>query len=221
MVLGLLGGAAKGIGRDLAMGFGVSERDEDYFNRTRETLRRQYGDARADLYDKQTAAQRAAAPRGRVKNPKRSEKGILGTIFEDLTLGLPNRGRSTRSTGRSSSPNMSSSLRPKIRPMMGVPQSADLIDFPLVNMQRRMSGITPLERDALGGYGDFSISPMNRFDIEPDQGITGVGDPVPVTSGLIPNIPTIEDFLDALGVEDTLENRKMFATAYVESMGGY
>lgn len=129
MVLGLLGGAAKGIGRDLAMGFGVSERDEDYYNRTRENLRRQYGDARADLYDRQTAAQRAAAPRGRVEKPKRSERGILGTIIGDLTLGLPNRGRSTRSTSRGSGSDMSSSLRPMIRPPFSFGQGEDLGAF--------------------------------------------------------------------------------------------
>ena len=57
ILAGLLGGAAKGIGRDLGMGFGVTERDQDYFDRTRETLRRQYGDDRATLYEQQTAAQ--------------------------------------------------------------------------------------------------------------------------------------------------------------------
>ena len=41
ILAGLLGGAAKGIGRDLGMGFGVTERDQDYFDRTRETLRKQ------------------------------------------------------------------------------------------------------------------------------------------------------------------------------------
>ena len=50
ILAGLLGGASKGIGRDLGMGFGVTERDQDYFDRTRETLRRQYGDRRAELY---------------------------------------------------------------------------------------------------------------------------------------------------------------------------
>ena len=96
ILAGLLGGASKGIGRDLGMGFGVTERDQDYFDRTRETLRKQYGDARAALYEQQTAAQRSAAPKGRVENPRRSEKGILSTIIGDLKLGLPNRDRSVQ-----------------------------------------------------------------------------------------------------------------------------
>ncbi len=212
MVLGLLGGAAKGIGRDLAMGFGVSERDEDYYNRTRETLRNQYGDARAELYDRQTAAQRAAAPRGRVEKPKRSEKGILGTIIGDLRLGLPNKRKSTRGSGA----DMSSSLMPRLRPSRGVPQSADLAAFPLVNMQRGMRDYPDMSMPANAAY----LPMLSQFDQDPDKGITGAGEQIPVTSGLIPNIPTIEEFLDALGVEDTEENRKMFAEAYVEAMGG-
>lgn len=216
MLLGLLGGAAKGIGRDLAMGFGVSERDEDYYNRTRENLRRQYGDARAELYDRQTSAQRAAAPRGRVEKPKRSERGILGTIIGDLTLGLPNRGRSTRSTSRGSGVDISSALRPRIKPNRGVPQSADLAAFPLVNMQRGMRDYPDMSMPANAAY----LPMLSQFNQEPDEGITGTGEQIPVTSGLIPKIPTIEEFLDALGVEDTLENREMFAGAYVEAMGG-
>lgn len=210
MVLGLLGGAAKGIGRDLAMGFGVTERDEDYFNRTRETLRRQYGDARADLYDRQTAAQRAAAPRGRVENPKRSEKGILGTIFEDLTLGLPNRGRSTRSTGRSSGSNMSPSPAPRMRPTM----SSGYDDAPLQMMQRTMM-LGPFASDPR-----LNMAPFSNDVRGPDQGIIGVPDPEPVTSGLIPNIPTLEEFLDTLGLPDTEANRAAYVEMYVESMGG-
>jgi hypothetical protein len=69
MIGGLLGGRAKmvgdvvkGVGRDLGMGFGILERDQDFYDRTRETLRRQYGDERAELYDRQMAARRAAAP---------------------------------------------------------------------------------------------------------------------------------------------------------------
>ena len=219
ILAGLLGGAAKGIGRDLAMGFGVTERDEDYFNRTRETLRRQYGDARADLYDRQTAAQRAAAPKGRVENPRRSEKGILSTIIGDLKLGLPNQGRSTRATSSGSGSDMSSSLRPRMRPMMGVPQSADLIDFPLVNMQRRMSGLPNMSMPANAAY----LPPLSSGLMQdPPMGITGAGDQIPVTNlGSLQEIPTIKEFLETLGVEDTLENRKLFAETYVETMGGY
>lgn len=216
MLLGLLGGAAKGIGRDLGMGFGVTERDQDYFDRTRETLRRQYGDRRAELYEQQTAAQRAAAPRGRVENPKRSEKGILSTIIGDLKLGLPNQGRSMRATSSGSGSDMSSSLRPMMRPSRGVPQSADLSAFPLVNMQRGMRDYPDMSMPANAAY----LPMLSQFDQDPDQGIIGAGERIPVTSGLIPKIPTIEEFLDALGVEDTLENRKMFAEAYVEAMGG-
>lgn len=210
MVLGLLGGAAKGIGRDLAMGFGVTERDEDYFNRTRETLRRQYGDARADLYDRQTAAQRAAAPRGRVENPKRSEKGILGTIFEDLTLGLPNRGRSTRSTGRSSGSNMSPSPMPRARPTM----SSGYDDAPLQMMQRTMM-LGPFASDPR-----LNMAPFSNDVRGPDRGITGAGEQIPVTSGLIPRIPTLDEFLDTLGLPDTEANRAAYVEMYVESMGG-
>ena len=164
ILAGLLGGAAKGIGRDLGMGFGVTERDQDYFDRTRETLRKQYGDDRAALYERQTAAQRAAAPRGRVENPSRSEKGILSTIIGDLKLGLPNRDRSTRATssGSTSGSNMSSSLRPRMRPMMGVPQSADLIDFPLVNMQRRMSGLPNMSMPANAAFTASFLSAYAR-----------------------------------------------------------
>lgn len=63
--------------RDLAMGFGLKDRDQDYYDRTRETLRRQYGDRRAERYEQQTAAQRAAAPRGRVENSRRSGIGNM------------------------------------------------------------------------------------------------------------------------------------------------
>ena len=219
ILAGLLGGAAKGIGRDLGMGFGVIERDQDYFDRTRETLRQQYGDARADLYDRQTAAQRAAAPKGRVENPRRSEKGILSTIIGDLKLGLPNQGRSTRATSSGSGSDMSSSLRPRMRPMMGVPQSADLIDFPLVNMQRRMSGLPNMSMPANAAY----LPPLSSGLMQdPPMGITGAGDQIPVTNlGSLQEIPTIKEFLETLGVEDTLENRKLFAETYVETMGGY
>lgn len=211
MVLGLLGGAAKGIGRDLAMGFGVSERDEDYFNRTRETLRKQYGDARAELYDRQTAAQRAAAPRGRVENPKRSEKGILATIIGDLKLGLPNRGGSTRSTTRGSGSNMSPSPRPRARPNINM---GGYDDAPLQMMQRNMM-LGPFASDPRLNMASFSNDVRG-----PDQGIIGVPDPEPVTSGLIPNIPTLEEFLDTLGLPDTEANRAAYVEMYVESMGG-
>lgn len=219
ILAGLLGGAAKGIGRDLGMGFGVTERDQDYFDRTRETLRRQYGDDRAALYERQTAAQRAAAPKGRVENPRRSEKGILSTIIGDLKLGLPNQGRSTRATssGSTSGSDMSSSLRPRTRPMMGVPQSADLIDFPLMNMQRGMSGLPNMSMPANAAY----LPPLSsQFMKEPPMGITGTGEQIPVTSGLIPKIPTFEEFLDATGLEDTEENREVYIETYVRSMGG-
>ena len=219
ILAGLLGGAAKGIGRDLGMGFGVTERDQDYFDRTRETLRRQYGDDRAALYERQTAAQRAAAPKGRVENPRRSEKGILSTIIGDLKLGLPNQGRSTRATssGSTSGSDMSSSLRPRTRPMMGVPQSADLIDFPLISMQRGMSGLPNMSMPANAAY----LPPLSsQFMKEPPMGITGTGEQIPVTSGLIPRIPTFEEFLDATGLEDTEENREVYIETYVRSMGG-
>ena len=219
ILAGLLGGAAKGIGRDLGMGFGVTERDQDYFDRTRETLRRQYGDDRAALYERQTAAQRAAAPKGRVENPRRSEKGILSTIIGDLKLGLPNQGRSTRATssGSTSGSDMSSSLRPRTRPMMGVPQSADLIDFPLMSMQRGMSGLPNMSMPANAAY----LPPLSsQFMKEPPMGITGTGEQIPVTSGLIPRIPTFEEFLDATGLEDTEENREVYIETYVRSMGG-
>ena len=45
---------------------------------------------------------------------------------------------------------------------------------------------------------------------------------IPVTNlGALQDIPTIEEFLSSLGVEDTLENRKIYAESYVEAMGGY
>jgi hypothetical protein len=69
MIGGLLGGRAKmmgdvvkGVGRDVGMGLGILERNQDFYDRTRETLRRQYGDERAKLYERQMAARRAAAP---------------------------------------------------------------------------------------------------------------------------------------------------------------
>lgn len=220
ILAGLLGGAAKGIGRDLGMGFGVTERDQDYFDRTRETLRRQYGDDRATLYERQTAAQRAAAPRGRVESPNRSEKGILSTIIGDLKLGLPNRGGSTRATSRGSGSNMSSSLRPRVDPRRSmIPQSADLMDFPLMNMQRGMSGLPNMSMPANAAYLPL-LSPQLMKD--PPMGITGAGEQIPVTNlGALQETPTIEEFLSSLGVEDTLENRKLFAETYVEAMGGY
>ena len=209
ILAGLLGGAAKGIGRDLGMGFGVTERDQDYFDRTRETLRSQYGDDRATLYEQQTAAQRAAAPRGRVENPRRSEKGILSTIIGDLKLGLPNRGGSTRSTSRGSGSDMSSSLRPRTRPMM-----SGYDDAPLQMMQRNMM-LGPFASDPR-----LNMAPFSNDVRGPDRGIIGVGDQIPVTSGLIPRIPTFEEFLDALGLEDTDENRDTYIDTYIQSMGG-
>ena len=211
MILGLLGGAAKGIGRDLGMGFGVTERDQDYFDRTRETLRRQYGDDRAALYERQTAAQRAAAPEGRVENPRRSERGILSTIIGDLKLGLPNRGGSTSSTGGSSGSgsDMSSIPRPRMRPMM-----SGYDDAPLQMMQRNMM-LGPFASDPR-----LNMAPFSNDVRGPDRGIIGVPDPEPVTSGLIPRIPTFEEFLDATGLEDTEENREVYIETYVRAMGG-
>jgi len=48
-----------GILDDLAMGFGLKERDADYYDRTEQTLRRTQGDARGDIYARQTASVRA------------------------------------------------------------------------------------------------------------------------------------------------------------------
>lgn len=208
ILAGLLGGASKGIGRDLGMGFGVTERDQDYFDRTRENLRRQYGDARAELYEQQTAAQRAAAPKGRVENPRRSEKGILSTIIGDLKLGLPNRGGSMRATSRGS--DMSSSLRPMMRPTI----SSGYDDAPLQMMQRNMM-LGPFASDPR-----LNMAPFSNDVRGPDRGIIGVPDPDPVTSGLIPRIPTFEEFLDATGLEDTEENREVYIETYVRAMGG-
>ena len=204
MILGLLGGAAKGIGRDLGMGFGLTERDQDYFDRTRETLRKQYGDDRAALYERQTAAQRAAAPKGRVENPRRSEKGILSTIIGDLKLGLPNRNRSTRATSRGSGSDMSSSLRPMTRPMM----SSGYDDAPLQMMQRNMM-LGPFASDPR-----LNMTPFSNDVRGPDRGIIGVPDPEPVTSGLI--APTFEQFLEELGIDDTEENRDVFFDTYIQ-----
>ena len=206
----LLGGASKGIGRDLGMGFGVTERDQDYFDRTRETLRKQYGDARAALYEQQTAAQRAAAPKGRVENPRRSEKGILSTIIGDLKLGLPNQGRSMRATSSGSSSDMSSIPRPRIRPTMSIGYD----DAPLQMMQRNMM-LGPFASDPR-----LNMAPFSNNVRDPDRGIIGVPDPEPVTSGLIPRIPTFEEFLDATGLEDTEENREVYIETYVRAMGG-
>ena len=41
-----------GILDDLAMGFGLKEKDRDYYDRTEQTMRRTQGDARADQYNK-------------------------------------------------------------------------------------------------------------------------------------------------------------------------
>ena len=103
--------------------------------------------------------------------------------------------------------------------MMGVPQSADLIDFPLVNMQRRMSGLPNMSMPANAAY----LPPLSSGLMQdPPMGITGAGDQIPVTNlGSLQEIPTIKEFLETLGVEDTLENRKLFAETYVETMGGY
>ena len=51
-----------GILDDLAMGFGLKEKDRDYYDRTEQTLRRTQGDARGDIYARQTADRRANAP---------------------------------------------------------------------------------------------------------------------------------------------------------------
>jgi hypothetical protein len=110
MIGGLLGGrakmmgnVAKGVGRvakgairDAGMGLGLLDPDQDFYDRTRETLRSQFGDERAEIYDRQMAARRAASGSGS---------------------------------------SMSTSLRPRTRPMMSVPQSADLFDFPLTMFQ--------------------------------------------------------------------------------------
>jgi len=187
---GLLGGRAKmirdvatGASRDLGMGLGIIEPDQDFYDRTRETLRRQHGEERARIYDMQMAARRAAAP--------------------------------SASSGSGSS--ISSSLRPRTRPMMSVPQSADLVDFPLMNMQRSMSGLPNMSMPANAAY----LPPLSSGLMQdPDMGITGAGEQIPVTSGLIPRIPTFEEFLDATGLEDTEENRKVYIETYVRAMGG-
>lgn len=57
-----VGRAAKGAARDLGMGLGLLDPDQDFYDRTRETLRAQFGDERAEIYDRQMAARRAAAP---------------------------------------------------------------------------------------------------------------------------------------------------------------
>lgn len=57
-----VGRAAKGAARDFGMGLGLLDPDQDFYDRTRETLRRQFGDERAEIYDRQMAARRAAAP---------------------------------------------------------------------------------------------------------------------------------------------------------------
>lgn len=57
-----VGRAAKGAARDLGMGLGLLDPDQDFYDRTRETLRSQFGDERAEIYDRQMAARRAAAP---------------------------------------------------------------------------------------------------------------------------------------------------------------
>ena len=101
--------------------------------------------------------------------------------------------------------------------MMGVPQSADLIDFPLMNMLRGMSGLPNMSMPANAAY----LPPLSsQFMKEPPMGITGTGEQIPVTSGLIPRIPTFEEFLDATGLEDTEENREVYIETYVRSMGG-
>ena len=103
--------------------------------------------------------------------------------------------------------------------MMGVPQSADLIDFPLMSMQRGMSGLPNMSMPANAAYLPL-LSPQLMKD--PPIGITGAGDQIPVTNlGALQDIPTIEEFLESLGVEDTLKNRKIYAESYVEAMGGY
>jgi hypothetical protein len=93
------------------------------------------------------------------------------------------------------------------------------MDFPLMSMQRGMSGLPNMSMPANAAYLP-PLSPQLMKD--PPMGITGAGDQIPVTSlGAIEDIPTFEAFLEALGVEDTLENRKIYAESYVESMGGY
>lgn len=212
MILGLLGGAAKGIGRDLGMGFGVTERDQDYFDRTRETLRRQYGDRRAELYEQQTAAQRAAAPKGRVENPRRSEKGILSTIIGDLKLGLPNQGRSMRATSSGSGSDMSSIPRPRIRPTM----SSGYDDAPLQMMQRNMM-LGPFASDPR-----LNMAPFSNNVRDPDVGIIASGSRPDVSvQGLIDQGLTFEDYLDARGIPITPENvsNQTYIDDYTEFMG--
>jgi len=51
-----------GILDDLAMGFGLKEKTQDYYDRTEQTLRRTQGDDRGDIYARQTASRRANAP---------------------------------------------------------------------------------------------------------------------------------------------------------------
>ena len=51
-----------GILDDLAMGFGLKEKTQDYYDRTEQTLRRTQGDERGDIYVRQTAGRRASAP---------------------------------------------------------------------------------------------------------------------------------------------------------------
>lgn len=51
-----------GILDDLAMGFGLKEKTQDYYDRTEQTLRRTQGNDRGDIYARQTASRRADAP---------------------------------------------------------------------------------------------------------------------------------------------------------------
>ena len=159
-----VGRAAKGAIRDAGMGLGLLDPDQDFYDRTRETLRNQFGDERAEIYDRQMAARRAASGSGS---------------------------------------STSTSLRPRTRPMMGGYDEA-----PLQMMQRNMM-LGPFASDPR-----LNMAPFSNDVRGPDRGIIGAGDQIPVTSDLI---PTLEEFLDALGLEETEEN----INAYVEAMGGY
>ena len=85
-------------------------------------------------------------------------------------------------------------------------------DAPLQMMQRNMM-LGPFASDPR-----LNMAPFSNDVRGPDRGIIGVPDPEPVTSGLIPRIPTLEEFLDALGLEDTDENRDAYIDTYIQSI---
>ena len=114
-----------------------------------------------------------------------------------------------RATSSGSGSDMSSSLRPMVRPTMSIGYD----DAPLQMMQRNMM-LGPFASDPR-----LNMAPFSNDVRGPDR-IIGVPDPETVTSGLIPRIPTFEEFLMLQVLRIQKKTEKFILKLMLGSMGG-